>query len=122
MEQQTLTLVAADRQTLVADLTAPTGPAAELRATAVIAPAMAVPRRLYRGFAAYLATRGVATLVLDYRGIGDSVVDRGRGKDVRVDQWAYLDVPAALAELERRFPGLPRVWIGHSVGGQLLGL
>jgi predicted alpha/beta hydrolase len=117
MEQQTLTLVTADRQTLVADLTIPAVP---VRATAVIAPAMAVPRRLYRSFAAYLATRGVATIVPDYRGIGDSVVDRGR--DVRVDQWAYFDVPAALAELHRRWPDAARVWIGHSVGGQLLGL
>src|SRR5262245_36954536 len=98
-QQQTLTLVAADRQTLVADLTVPAG---EVRATAVIAPAMAVPRRLYRGFCAYLATRGVATLVPDYRGIGDSLVERGRGRDVRVDQWAYLDIPAALADLARR--------------------
>src|SRR5262245_54730135 len=106
---QTLTLVAADGQTLVGDLTIP---AVAVRATAVIAPAMAGPRRLYRGFARYLATRGVATLVPDYRGIGDSRVERGR--EVRVDHWAYFDVPAALAELHRRWPAAARVWIGHS--------
>lgn len=117
MEPTTLVLAAADGQPLIADLYPPAG---AVRATAVIAPAMAVPRRLYRGFATYLATRGVAVLVPDYRGIGDSRVERGR--EVRVDHWADLDVPAALAELHRRWPDAPRVWIGHSVGGQLLGL
>jgi len=34
--------------------------------------ATAVPRKIYRGFAAYLARRGCAVLTYDYRGIGDS--------------------------------------------------
>src|SRR5205814_6213732 len=34
--------------------------------------ATAVPRKIYRGFAGYLARRGCAALTYDYRGTGDS--------------------------------------------------
>ncbi|HVK76568.1 MAG TPA: alpha/beta fold hydrolase [Kofleriaceae bacterium] len=112
-----LTLIAADGHPLAADHYAPLGP---LRAAAVIAPAMAVPRRLYRHLASYLASHGVAVVVPDYRGVAGSPAPRDRA--VMVHDWADLDMPAALAELTARYPDAPRVWIGHSVGGQLLGL
>ena len=35
--------------------------------------------------------------------------------------WGRLDMPAALASLAQRYPGLPLVTLGHSVGGQLIG-
>jgi predicted alpha/beta hydrolase len=94
------------------------------RATALVAAAMGVRRRLYTGFAAFLAEAGIATLTFDYRGIGDSRRGPLRGFRARLADWAELDLHAALAELERRAPapGLPLYWIGHSVGGQLLGL
>ena len=34
--------------------------------------AAAVPRKIYRGFAGYLAQQGCAVLTYDYRGTGDS--------------------------------------------------
>jgi predicted alpha/beta hydrolase len=38
----------------------------------LISSATATPRKIYRGFAAYLAHRGCAVLTYDYRGIGCS--------------------------------------------------
>jgi predicted alpha/beta hydrolase len=113
-------LVAKDGFTLAADLHLPAGPP---RAVALIASAMGVKRRLYAPFASFLADAGIATLRFDYRGIGDSR-PRGslRGFAGRLSDWAELDATAALDTLAARFPGVPLHWIGHSVGGQLLGL
>ena len=42
------------------------------RHAVLINSATAVPRKIYRGFAGYLARRGCAVLTYDYRGTGDS--------------------------------------------------
>jgi predicted alpha/beta hydrolase len=115
-----LRLAARDGFRLAADLHLPAGAP---RLVALVASAMGVKRRLYAPLADFLAEAGIATLRFDYRGIGDSR-PRGslRGFRGRLSDWAELDLTAALDELDRRFPGVPLAWIGHSVGGQLLGL
>jgi predicted alpha/beta hydrolase len=77
---------------------------------------MGVPRRIYRHLAGHLAARGVSTLTFDYRGTGGS----GRLPDATLEDWARLDVAAALAAAAGE--GGPLLYLGHSVGGQLLGL
>lgn len=114
-----LAVRAADGYELAADLFLPDGP---VRGAVVMAPAMGVPRRLYAPFSSHLADDGLATLALDYRGIGDSAPRSLRGFPARLGDWAVLDLAGAVAELDRRFPGLPLAWVGHSVGGQLMGL
>ena len=44
-------------------------PSRPLRAAVVLNSATAVPRRIYRGFATYLAQRDFAVLTYDYRGV-----------------------------------------------------
>jgi predicted alpha/beta hydrolase len=110
---------ATDGYELAADLYLPDG---GVRAAVLVAPAMGVPRRLYGAFSAYLAEAGLATLVLDYRGIGGSAPRSLRGFAARLGDWGERDLAGAVAELARRFPGLPLLWAGHSVGGQLMGL
>jgi len=114
-------LRAADGFQLACDLHLPpdgTGP----RAAVLLAPAMGVERGFYRHFAGYLAGRGAAVLAVDYRGVGGSRPAGLRGFGARLRDWAELDLEAALAHLSARFAGLPLRWVGHSVGGQLLGL
>ena len=73
--------------------------------------ATAVPRKIYRGFAAYLARRGCAVLTYDYRGIGDSrqraVTGYNQPKSLvgfkaTMADWAALDVTAAVAWMRGR--------------------
>jgi predicted alpha/beta hydrolase len=110
-----VSVIAADGARLAADLVAPPSP----RRAALLAPALGVRRGFYAAFADFLASRGLAVLSLDYRGIGGSA---GAGARAALHDWADLDLAAALGELGRRFPGVPRVWFGHSIGGQLFGL
>lgn len=93
--------------------------------------ATAVPRKIYRRFAGYLARRGCAVLTYDYRGIGDS---RQRaltgynqprslvGFKATMADWAALDVTAAVSWMRERYHNLPLTYVGHSFGGQALGL
>ncbi len=91
------------------------------RAIVLVASAMGVRRTFYARFAAYLADAGLAVLTLDYRGIGDSRPTTLRGFDPSLHDWAELDLTAAVEELRKRFPDVPLAWVGHSVGGQLMG-
>lgn len=100
---------------------------APARAVAVVNAATGVPQRFYRHFAAWLAQRGYAVLTYDYRGIGESRQGPLRAEPARMRDWALLDMPAALAEAARHRQGpagrpLPLLLVGHSFGGNAIGL
>jgi predicted alpha/beta hydrolase len=97
-------------------------PATSPSRTVLINSATAVPRKIYRGFAAYLAEHGCAVLTYDYRGIGGSRPASLRGFQVRMRDWAALDVTAAIDHMRAVWPNLPLVVVGHSFGGQAFGL
>ena len=101
------------------------------RHAVLINSATAVPRKIYRGFAGYLARRGCAVLTYDYRGTGDSrqksLVGYNQPKSLvgfkaSMSDWAALDVTAAVAWMRERYKTLPLAYVGHSFGGQALGL
>jgi predicted alpha/beta hydrolase len=101
------------------------------RHAVLINSATAVPRKLYRGFAGYLARRGCAVLTYDYRGTGDSRQKSAVGYNqprslvgfkATMSDWAALDVTAAVAWMRERYKNLPLNYVGHSFGGQALGL
>ena len=64
-----ITLPGADGYLLGATLFLPRGAKSH---AVLINSATAVPRKIYKGFAGYLARRGCAVLTYDYRGTGDS--------------------------------------------------
>jgi len=92
------------------------------RGTVLLLSGTGIPRRFYAPFAAHLAMRGLATLTLDYRGIGDSRPARWRGFTATKQDWATEDASGAFGWLEDHVGHGPRFVVGHSVGGQLLGL
>lgn len=82
-------------------------------------PAMGVPARWYRPFAAALAERGVVVALVDGRGQGDSRPRSGRGVRFGYRELVEEDAPAALAWLAARHSGVPLLVGGHSLGGQV---
>ena len=123
-----ITFPAADGYLLGASLFLPRG---TRRHAVVINSATAVPRKIYRGFAGYLARRGCAVLTYDYRGTGDSrqkaMVGYNQprslvGFKTSMSDWAALDATAAVAWMRGRYKALPLNYVGHSFGGQALGL
>ena len=83
----------------------------------VVAGATGVPQRFYARFAAYLAECGLSTLTFDYRGIGASKDSPRHHFGMRT--WAEQDLASAI---EYAASGGPVAVIGHSFGGQALGL
>ena len=114
-----LEIAAADRWRLGATLFRPAAPGAR---AALVMPATGVPQEYYAGFAAYLAGRGFAVLTFDYRGIGRSRPQEVRKIRARMRDWALLDAAAALDFLESNSHPGKILAIGHSFGGQALGL
>jgi predicted alpha/beta hydrolase len=84
----------------------------------VIWPAMGVPARYYRPFAAALRAAGLAVVVADLRGTGTSTPAPSRSC-----RYGYAeltdDVAAVLAALKPRLDGRTRLLLGHSLGGQV---
>lgn len=83
----------------------------------LIMPATGVPQSYYARFAAYLAERGFSVLTFDYRGIGRSKNGDLRKMAARMRDWALLDATAAFQHLSSDL-----LVVGHSFGGQALGL
>jgi predicted alpha/beta hydrolase len=90
--------------------------------TVLINSATAVPRKIYRGFATYLAGRGSVVLTYDYRGIGGSRPASLKGFAATMSDWAVLDVASAVTWMRGRYKGMPLGVVGHSFGGQAIGL
>jgi predicted alpha/beta hydrolase len=96
--------------------------AASPDAVVVVAPALAVAQRHYRRLAERLAARGLSALTFDYRGVGESRRGSLVGDPTTLRQWGEDDLAAALDAAEVRAGGRPVVLLGHSFGGQALGL
>lgn len=117
MEPSDFELVAEDQYRLAATAFSSKGPA---RGGVLINSATGVKRSYYAKFASFLASRGFLVLTFDYRGIGGSRPARLRGFPARMRDWAELDSESALRWLLQRTPATTLV--GHSFGGQALGL
>lgn len=86
----------------------------------MVMPATGVPQQYYARFAAYLADAGFRVLTFDYRGIGRSRQGDLRASTARMRDWALLDGAAAFGFLTRSHENV--LAVGHSFGGQALGL
>jgi predicted alpha/beta hydrolase len=112
-----LRLQAQDGYELGATLFEPPAPA---RRAVLVMAATGVPQQYYRKFAAFLAERGSAVLTFDYRGIGRSRPPSLRSMNARMRDWALLDAAAAFSYLAKDYSKL--LLVGHSFGGQAIGL
>lgn len=94
-------------------------PESDARLTVLALPGIGVPARSFRHLGAWLAERGVRTCALDYRGNAGAPLLPGHGRKVDLLRWAR-DAANAFCHLERQY-GTPAI-VGHSFGGQALGL
>jgi len=87
-----------------------------------INPALGVPRGFYRAYADYLAGRGFAVVTYDVRGNGGSRPKNLKGFPGRMSDWAERDMAGVFAWAKARWPDTKLFTVGHSAGGQTLGL
>ena len=120
LHPEPVTLACADGQRLQGRFFAARGDAAA--APVLISPATGVRQQFYWRFADWLASQGHPTLVFDYRGIGLSLDGRLADSRARLVDWGLLDQVAALQWLLERSGAPQVVLVGHSAGGQMMGL
>jgi predicted alpha/beta hydrolase len=78
--------------------------------------------KFYKPLAKYLASRGFVSCLWDYRGNGKSAPKSLRGCEYRYADYGKYDMSAIKQFLENEFPDLPLMVLGHSAGGQQVGL
>lgn len=88
----------------------------------VVNAATGVKRTFYRRFATYLAEGGLRVVTYDYRGIGGSRRGPLRGFEARMADWCRLDFTGVLRGIAAAEPEARIAVVGHSLGGQAIGL
>ncbi|MCJ8176634.1 alpha/beta fold hydrolase [Pseudomonas viridiflava] len=112
-----VTLVAEDGYQLSATLYKAQGPC---KGNVIMAGATGVKQAFYRRFAEHSARQGFNVLTLDYRGVGASGPASLKGFEMSILDWGMRDLAAAVDYMEDGKTDL--FWVGHSFGGQGLGL
>ena len=92
------------------------------RAGIIINSATAVPRGFYKAFAGYLASKGFMVISYDYRGIGDSKSLPTKSPYQTMQAWGEQDFNAVINWASAHDSNINWHCVGHSVGGQLVGL
>ena len=92
------------------------------KAVVLLHPGTAITQRYYEPFALYLLELGLNVVTYDYRGTGRSRPASLRGFAVSMSDWMNDDVSAITRWAAARFPALPMLAVGHSLGGHALAL
>src|SRR5688572_28227528 len=87
----------------------------------LIAPATGVTQEYYGEFGEWLTSFGFNVYTLDYRGIGRSRPAHIRNVMADMKDWSK-DLDALISHVSRIHPRSQIVVLGHSVGGQLIGM
>jgi predicted alpha/beta hydrolase len=88
----------------------------------IINGATGVIRKYYQTFAEFLCTQGFTVLTYDFRGIGESTESENNALKPSMIHWGQQDMDAVLSFFIQRHTKLTIKGIGHSIGGQLLGI
>lgn len=112
-------IACSDGYPLAAHLYTPDTPA---KAAIMVGPATGIKKEFYHSLAVFLQTNGYGVITFDNRGINESRRLPISKEPANLIDWGKLDMTAALEELKTRFPNTTYHLIGHSAGGQLVGL
>lgn len=88
----------------------------------LICPATGITKGFYHSFAEWLNQQGYRVLSFDFRGIGQSLHGELKDSNASINDWGLLDIPAAIETLLNRTQAEKVIILGHSAGGQLLGI
>ena len=97
-------------------------PISKPKTTVIINSATGVLRQYYNAFARFLAEQGLQVISYDYRGIGGSKTNNTTDKALSMINWGRKDYRAVVDWVETHHPEHKILGVGHSIGGQLLGL
>lgn len=88
----------------------------------IIASATGVKQEYYQNFSTYLSDNGVSVLTFDYSGIGGSLTRPIKELNNNAADWGKNDLEHVIQYAIKNYPNAKKVILGHSIGGQLIGL
>lgn len=88
----------------------------------VISSATGVKQRYYADFSRYLQNKGFVVYTFDYHGIGSSGSASIKYIESSATTWGNNDLEGVLNFALSAYSDLPLTIIGHSIGGQIIGL
>lgn len=88
----------------------------------LICPATGISKNFYHHFAVWLSDQGFDVMSFDFRGIAESLHGELKDCDASIQDWGQLDIPAAIDSLLAKTQQQKITLLGHSAGGQLLGI
>ena len=94
--------------------------AAAAKAHIIVAGATGVPQQFYKHFAKFAQARGFSVLTFDYRGVAASAPTNLKHFTMSFLDWGEYDLSAAIDYMHT--DQCPLFVVGHSFGGQALGL
>ena len=96
-------------------------PDSKAKAAVLIVPAIGVSQYYYRAFSEWLCSHGYLVATFDYIGMGLSLSGKLKDVDTSVISWAENDCSTMVKAVSDEMSDIPLYWIGHSLGGQVLG-
>lgn len=88
----------------------------------VIASATGVRQEYYQKFAQFVANNGISVITFDYCGIGHSLKKPIKELNNNAADWGRNDLESVIQYVLTNYPNSKKVILGHSIGGQLIGL
>ncbi|MFV5491906.1 alpha/beta fold hydrolase [Acinetobacter sp. ASP199] len=88
----------------------------------LVCPATGITAQFYHSFNVWLQAQGYDVLCFDFRGIGQSLNGPLKESKASIVKWGQLDIPAAINALLDKTHAQKVILVGHSAGGQLLGI
>ncbi|MEL6976993.1 MAG: alpha/beta fold hydrolase, partial [Bacteroidota bacterium] len=88
----------------------------------VIASATGVKQEYYQKFAQFVADSGISVITFDYNGIGRSLKKTIKQLDNNAADWGRNDLEHVIQYALKHYPNAKKMVLGHSIGGQLIGL
>ncbi len=96
-------------------------PVGESIGAIVLSSATGVKKEFYINFTRYLVQNGYTVLLYDYRGIGESAPNNLKTSASYMHEWGTKDMNAMLNYMVEERKHTDIIWVGHSVGAQLIG-
>jgi predicted alpha/beta hydrolase len=115
---QKIVITAADGYRLSAIYARPVG---DSIGNIILSSATGIKKEFYINFARFLVQNGYKVLLYDYRGIGESAPDCLKTSASYMHEWGTLDMNAVLEYMVNEKKLTDIIWLGHSVGAQLVG-
>jgi predicted alpha/beta hydrolase len=97
-------------------------PDEEARRVIVISASAAVTQEFYFEIACFFRQNNFAVVSFDFRGTGDSAPPTLKGYKASLANWALQDTDAVLLYTKTHFPKHELIFIGHGIGGEIIGL